>query len=645
MGIIKTNSWVSGEINPDLVSASNNKLYYSSALRIENMYLTKSQTLKRMLSTRRADNTNLSSYLTFSAEYLGDNYFFVVDYSDTVNKTGIDVKMLSRNTNGDYSLLTGHTLATQNKVIDYVVFENKIIFTHDNQKPTYIEFDNTGITSYQDFNFTHTPTMDFGNVSYNDWQFKFEANGSEDENDTIKCTVTGTGCGLEFDNSNKWLYGAIYSLGTDTSNYLGYGIIKTITKTNNNESVLILSVIHSFDKVTTNGNRVSLQQVIFYDDTQYPKKVSFFASRLYFANTKDLPMLICGSKINIINNFDVGKSDPAEAIVYVLKETSSSEIVHIVGLKGIFIFSDTHEHLVLQAVDQGITPQNFISTKLSDFGSANVKPKVYNNNVYIVDKTNKRIIAFAPDGTVVSVTEGMHIKDNIKQIEMLDSGLMDQKALAFIYDNDFFINLIISTGEYHGLFKISISPYVMGNFAITKDGYIANIESTNTGKSGIYEIVNTIDGLTSITDVSNITFPLAYDGYLYNETTKDYLFVSKNTSPTIPTGYTQFGFKNDVYVKSVPFYGNNEGEYFFNKVSTFYISYYNSSRFKINGNIVAKKSITELSSTQPSLKSKSETIRVSNSSNQQKFIEITSEYPYNIEVLSYGANIQSYTMG
>ena len=41
MGIIKTNSWVSGEINPDLVSASNNKLYYSSALRIENMYLTK----------------------------------------------------------------------------------------------------------------------------------------------------------------------------------------------------------------------------------------------------------------------------------------------------------------------------------------------------------------------------------------------------------------------------------------------------------------------------------------------------------------------------------------------------------------------------------------------------------------------------
>ena len=645
MGIIKQNSWVSGEINPNLISASNNRLYYSSALAIENMYLTKSQTLKRMLSTRKSDNTILTSYLTFSAEYLGSSYFFVINYDNPITKTGINVKMLSRDSNGDYVLLTGYTNATKTKVLDYVVFENKIIFTHEDQEPSYAEFNNTGITSHSDFNFTHTPTMDFGNVNYNDWKFKFEVNGTADEADEIKCTVTGTGSGIELNNTNKWINGAIYSLGTDTSNYLGYGIIKTITKDNDNQATLVLSVIHSFDKVTTNGNRVDLQQVIFYDDTQYPKKVGFFDSRLYFANTKDLPMLICGSKINIINNFDIGKAEPAEAIVYVLKESSSSEIIHISGLKGLFIFSDSHEHLVLQAVDQGITPQNFISTKLSDFGSSNVKPKVYNNNVYIVDKTGKRVISFAPNGTIINVTEGMYIKDNIKQLDVLDSGLMEQKALVFIYDNDYFLNLIISTGQYHGLFKVKISPYIIGNIAINKNGYIANIQENDSNESGIYQLINNISGLTSIVDSSSITFPLQYDGYLYNESTNDYLFIEKDTSPTIPTGYTKFGFKNDVYVKSVPMYGNNQGEYFFNKISSYYIAYYNSSRFKLNDNIVAKKSIGELSSTQASLKTQTESIRASNKNNQRKHIEITSEYPYNIEIMSYGVNINSYIMG
>jgi hypothetical protein len=645
MGIIKQNSWVSGEINPDLISASNNKLYYSSALTIENMYLTKSQTLKRMLSTRKADNTSLTSYLTFSAEYLGNSYFIVVNYNNTSEKTGINVKMLSKNSSNDYVLLTGYTDANKTKVLDYVVFENKIIFTHENQKPSYVEFDNTGITSHSDFSFTHTPTMDFGNVNYNSWKFDFDKDGNEDENDTMKCTVTGTGCGLELDKTNKWLNGAIYSLGTDTSNYLGYGIIKTITKDNDNQATLILNVIHSFEKAKTNGNRVDLQQVIFYDDTQYPKKVAFFDSRLYFANTKDLPMLICGSKINIINNFDIGKAAPSEAIVYVLKESSSSEIMHMSGLKGLFIFSDSHEHLVLQAVDQGITPQNFISTKLSDFGSSNVKPKVYNNNVYIVDKTGKRVISFAPDGTVVDATEGMYIKDKIKQLDVLDSGLMNQKGLVFIYDNDNFLNLVISTGEYHGLFRIKISPYTVGNIAINRDGYIADIQDSDTTKSGIYELISNISGLTSIVNSSGITFPLSYDGYLYNESTNDYLYIEKNTSPTIPAGYTKFGFKNDVYVKSVPMYGNSQGEYYFNKVSSYFIAYYDSSRFKLNGNIVAKKNISELSSTQPSLKTQSETIRASNKNNQRRHIEVTSEYPYNIEIMSYGININPYIMG
>ena len=100
-----------------------------------------------------------------------------------------------------------------------------------------------------------------------------------------------------------------------------------------------------------------------------------------------------------------------------------------------------------------------------------------------------------------------------------------------------------------------------------------------------------------------------------------------------------------MYVKSVPMYGNSQGEYYFNKVSSYFIAYYNSSRFKLNGNIVAKKNISELSSTQPSLKTQSETIRASNKNNQRRHIEVTSEYPYNIEIMSYGININPYLMG
>ena len=650
MGIIKQDSWLSGEINPNLVDANTNEKYYTSALNVENMYLTKSQTLKRMLSTEIVSNAlSLSGNLVISSIYLDVISFFTVEKLTTT--TEFKAYTYDSVTN-NFFLKDTQTLTVAYDILDYVSFENKIILTVQDNKPLIIQYTITSgdISAFTvgDLPIISQPTLDFGEIDYSQWEFDFVTNAPASVNEQVRCTITkGVNLTNIFNDNDKWIGGSLYSLGDSTSNFLGYGKIVSIENLAATTADLIIDVKENFEIAKVKGSRVSLQQNIFFDDTEYPQRVGFFDGRLYLANTKSLPMLIAGSKINLINDFDAGKGLPAEAIVYILKDNTSSKINHVVGLKGLYIFSDTQEHLVLQAVDEGITPQNFISTKVSDFGTSLVKPKIYNDMVYTVDKTDRRIIAFDSEGKIMIVTEGMNIDEDITQLVVLDSKLMGIKALCFLYASGTFLNMIISTGQFHGLFKVSITPFKLVTLAIDDRGFIANIGNTTTSENGIFSISKDVQGLTGYSDKNNFTFPLAHDGFLYNNTTQNYITITAGTTPTAEQLAESdiFGYKTNVFVKSIPWAGDKIAEYTYENVSSYYISYYNSSRFKVNGFTVAKDDISELASQSIVLKTGNEVIRSSNSPRARRFIEITSDYPYDIEVLSYGVNMKNYIMG
>ena len=51
--LIKQNTWTMGEIDPQNTELVNNKLYFSSALDLQNVYISKTQLLKRLPTTQK----------------------------------------------------------------------------------------------------------------------------------------------------------------------------------------------------------------------------------------------------------------------------------------------------------------------------------------------------------------------------------------------------------------------------------------------------------------------------------------------------------------------------------------------------------------------------------------------------------------
>lgn len=649
MPIVKQNSWVAGEINPNLTEDINNPLYLASALELFNVYITKTQTIKRFPSTESIEIPPAPLFdNTYALKYQGVNYF-IGSYSSS-NDYVYDLYKYDETNGGFVFLFSLSIIGLNESPLDFVAFENKIILTFGNRRPLLLEIVNDQLTS-QDFFFKNVPCLDINTIDYSQWTFGL----SQPSTETIGIIeVRGSGCGDLI--TNAWLEGMYYAKGQDTFDFIGQGKITELTRINADAINLTVDIISPLAQhPTLKGIGVILQQPVFTDVLGWPKVVSFFDGRLYFANTKTLPMLIAASRVNLINNFDVGKQLPAEAIAEIINDTSSSEIKHISGHIGLFIFTDSNEHVVIPSIDKGITPETFISQRLSDWGSNNIKPVIYSNSLLFCDKTNRKILKIDSSSanafSVNEITKGMEISKNIDYFGVVDDKSVDVKLLSFGYKSDNVLSMV----------NLGVDAFGKTSYQVFPDEYV-DIEKINFWKINNRSILSTIttsgaNVVLSFTDkivgqLNNVrdsqigsTITFNFDNYLYSTINKDYIFIPSGTTITIPTDYDLVGFATNVNIRSIPLVYGNLSSWDTKRISYIFISYFRSARFKVNGKNIAFPTIEEIEQSATTLKTNYDKIPISaNSNGKYNYIEVKSNEPHPIEIQAYGWSIRGTIM-
>ena len=645
--LIKQNSWVAGEINPNLIEASNNEYYFASALKIENMYISKSQTLKRIPATKNLtydDGLHQNFKNQLNLKYNGVNYIVIV-----ADKFHIYTYDDSNNTlNYLFSIGDSDDI----NFTDYVTINNTIIFCYNQKYPKILYVDNTPPesvdSSFGDFVFLIQPTLDFNNFSYYDWDFDITSNSL-----TSSVLISSSNSNInvyDFVNDN-FLNGTFTSIGIENGSATGSMRITEITNNEDNTVTVSGNTIYQMDESIYKGEAVVLQQPIFYIEEEAPKIVGYFDGRLYFGNTKSNPMLLAGSQLTSINNFDVGSGLSGEAIVYFINDTNSSELKYIVGHVGLFLHTDKNEHVVVPSTDYGITPSSFIVQKLSDYGAYEVKPIVYNNFLLFVDKTGNKVLRIlspsAGNFQTDEITKGMDIQKNIDILGVIDDELIDLKLLCFGSINDNKLNAVVTNGNVFGKTTLKLLP----DESLVQRYYFCNVgkktimfvnNQNNTMRTLLFD--NKLVGVSSYqTYGSGISYVAISDSYQYKN--DSYFFIKQGERITT-SEVSIIGNANPIYIQSMPLTYQSTDTWSVKSISFIYVSCYNSARFKVNNQNVAYPSLNNITSTDITLKTGNFKVPTFNKSfDDYQHIEIKSKEPYNVEITAYGFNIETNIIG
>jgi hypothetical protein len=657
MTIIKTNSWVAGEVNPDLIDAESNQHYTSAALTIQNMYVSKSQTLKRMVGNKyfNTDNAPLLQGdtewdLIDGYEYNGVAYIIYItvglilgDNTVTVNVATMDGDNFTVNAINSPMTLE---IDVGSKITDYSFFNNQMILTYGDNPPSLIDYVNNTIIEIE---FINPPTINTELFDYTDFSFVVSA-----DNGSGIATVVVTGTDVVNSITTLFINGLFESIGDTVTDYLGQGKITDIVSDSvsvPNTVTMTLNIIYEFKAGTYTGDACVLQQPLFYTyltKKVYPRLVTFYQYRAYMCSTSDQPMLIAGSKINSINNFDVGKGLDAEAIVEIMNDGQASYINHIIGQIGLFALTNINEYAVTGSVDEGITPSGFGLQLISNWGSNPTKPVIFNKNVFFTTRSNRKLIGITVPSInnykVTELTLGMLISNDIGYMGVIDDTTIDNKTMLFGYSDTSvkYDNCLFSSGGLVGKTTINLYPEATDisniiTIKVLNKTYLILMTTNNVFYSVLTFIAN--DFRLNVQDTTPLTsITVDNDSWLYNPTTLNYKLVNGGDTVTVPLGYTTIGESFNVYVKSMPLSYQNESSYDFQKISKFFISYYESARLTVNGVQVAYPNEIELNNPEV-LKTAYVAINNTNTPDQRQYIEVSTTYPFNVEILSYGWSI------
>jgi hypothetical protein len=643
MSIIKQNSWAMGCVNPQLTEAQNNQMYYEAALEIDNMYISKLKTLKRIPAMRLLDNINTLlpnceilglAQATYGSDYL---VMWYKNTSGTVVQYGL-VSLIFHTDTETFTVVNDVTAATAFVVLDWVVIDNRIILCTDHTIFDY-QYTLPAATFPTAFVFANMPTMDFG-----DWNYSTATFTVTTATNGATATVAVTGVALPA-NFHEWVGGMFYALGNDESAYLGQGKISAVSPTG-----FTVDVIHDFKaSLVTKGTRVVVQKPVFFDDNEMPKVCGYFDSRLYFGNTKSKPMLVAGSKINLPYDFNVGKGLPAEAIVEVLNDTRSTYVKHIAGWKALFIFTDMNEQVVVPSIQNGITPSDFNLQILSSWGVgaasqiSKSRPEIYKDTLVFRDKTLKRLIEITGSGNdfqTKDLTRGMDIPDEIEGYGIINDILLDTPILSFYIKGDLNTIRILNIDEEEGAGYTSLKfSYPVPNSAKWFFTFANPNKAIMVLRNKIVTFTQ-VGGITGLSDVVKVTTPSVtppVDAYAYRVSDKVYKHMPASVATDI-VGYDWYGYSMPVHIKSMPLSSGNTNSWDIKEVSALFVSYYKSARFYINSAPIAFGTLQNW--VNPiSLESSYDRVNIARTEDKHHYIDIISDEPYDINIQAYGWEI------
>ena len=293
----------------------------------------------------------------------------------------------------------------------------------------------------------------------------------------------------------------------------------------------------------------------------YPRTVSFYEQRLFFAGSSTYPQTIWGSQTADYENFDQGTGLADESMEYAIATNKVNVIRWLQPSRDLIVGTAGGEFKVGRPQGEPLTPSNVMVTQQTTYGSWTIPPIQIGNAILFAQRARRKIREFsyqfqsdayiAPDMTLLSehITAG-YLKDMDYQQEpdsVIWACTADGKMLSLTYERP---EEVIAWAEHEiGGTSVEVeSVSVITN--TTQDQLWVAVKRTVNG-SVVRHIeyldpdINVDSGITGT--VSTATTSVSGLSHLEGETVKlvinDSVFPDKVVSSgaisiSVPTGWT-----------------------------------------------------------------------------------------------------------
>ena len=180
----------------------------------------------------------------------------------------------------------------------------------------------------------------------------------------------------------------------------------------------------------------------------YPRTVSFYEQRLFFAGSSTYPQTIWGSQTADYENFDQGTGLADESMEYAIATNKVNVIRWLQPSRDLIVGTAGGEFKVGRPQGEPLTPSNVMVTQQTTYGSWTIPPIQIGNAILFAQRARRKIREFsyqfqsdayiAPDMTLLSehITAG-YLKDMDYQQEpdsVIWACTADGKMLSLTYE-------------------------------------------------------------------------------------------------------------------------------------------------------------------------------------------------------------------
>jgi hypothetical protein len=416
-----------GEVS-DLVHAQvNSPIYMRAARRLRNVLVIPQGGITRRFGTRFQDEiediTNWRHVKPFSLEYEDDRTYQLVFRPLAIDIYFEDVL--------EATVVTTYT-AGEVEEMDLAQSNDLVFITVPTKSPailTRVAHPDTWSLNATP-TFIHFPQYDF-TKDYNaiNFQILISASPMTTAQNLLGQTVTLSASGSVFNSNHAFgLYfgdGGTLRLTAVASATSATG---RIINTFDEESGLF----HGSNHIT--GAESVLTERAFSNERGWPKKVSFFQNRIWFANTAQLPNGVFASNYNGFNAdrllFDDARADDISAITSVIRSAKkSNSIQHMVPFKTMLILSNSGVYSTPLISELPLIPTNinFINQQTADASASKVTPVLFDNEVIFFDKGGRKV------KNLIINESGNHYQSNT--ISVLASHLIQNPTSSAVFEN------------------------------------------------------------------------------------------------------------------------------------------------------------------------------------------------------------------
>ncbi|NMY20829.1 hypothetical protein [Pseudomonas sp. WS 5410] len=146
--------------------------------------------------------------------------------------------------------------------------------------------------------------------------------------------------------------------------------------------------------VASPANAWSVEGSVWNDIDGYPSTGTLYQQRLVAAGSPNYPQTWWESRTSEYLNFELGTKDD-DALSFTLSSDQINPITHMAQINALIALTYGGEFTITGGVEKPITPTNVQTKNPSAYGCNNVKPVRIGNELYFIQRSNRKLRAMA----------------------------------------------------------------------------------------------------------------------------------------------------------------------------------------------------------------------------------------------------------